>query len=489
MTKPSSTPRTTRRWAGRAASVALAAGLVVASAPAAFAASSAVTSPRTNTDLTTSVRVTVDVTGVESDPLSGVEDIAVQARLSADGSSTMTGSVVVDLSCVSGCDETTQVWGGITLSPHTGAPFRNGGVCNGGHYLQTSVNGGAWNAGSRVVFQIAPKAATNVRVSTADGAVTVRWAPATEPDNVDQLVQRKTGSGAWKTVGTVASDATSHVDTPPVGTHSYRIVSQRPDGRVGGNAQRPCADTEADLLAFSDSVPVTVEAPEPEPTQEPTTEPSSEPTAEPTATPSNGPTSQPTSGPSPTSQPSNGPVNGPVDEPSDAPSQPASGGSSPSSSPSEQPSSGGGQAPAAGDPSASPSPSPSPSSSSGASRGRQISRPPSASSESRSVEAPQVAAPEPSSRETVYYGEGEGYGEIDFGDAEPIAGEPTTVTRSEATTRQVVEERRVARGSVWQSAGRTIVPERVAEPVAAGLVFMTAGLHVMRLRRRDDEFY
>jgi hypothetical protein len=244
----------------RAFATALAAFLLATAVPAApaMAASGEITAPVDNATVGGQT-VTIQVRATR-DFLEGAID-SVKIRLSMNGTDPAAGTGIVDATCVTGCGSTDQVWT-LNFDPMSFAPFGTPSVgrCNGGWWLQASIDGNPFGQGIRVVRSVAPSAPGNVTGTGGVEQATIRWAKAPEPDVVGYLVERRKGTGSWTTVASLgaAADRFSEDDVE-AGSWNYRVVTLRGDGRTSGGAAAPCTDTGADLAAASNPVAVDVD--------------------------------------------------------------------------------------------------------------------------------------------------------------------------------------------------------------------------------------
>jgi len=235
----------------RALATSLAAFLLTLAVPAgpALAATAQVVSPASDTTVGAS-KITVQVQANEDGLFDNVDSVRV--RLSMNGTDTAAGTQDVAATCVSGCGNAQQVWV-VEVDPMTFAPFGtpSAGRCNGGWWLQASVNGGAYGQGVQVVRSIAPSAPSDLTATGGVEEISLEWTRAPEPDVVGYLVERRQGTDSWTTVTTLGASADRYLDDVVAGTWTYRVISLRGDGRTSGGAATPCTDTGADLASAS----------------------------------------------------------------------------------------------------------------------------------------------------------------------------------------------------------------------------------------------
>lgn len=128
------------------------------------------------------------------------------------------------------------------LEPRTGAPFATSGLPNGPLELEGIVSrevGGDRSVGTLTVTLRVPGSAVGGLAATAeDRTVRLAWRRAPEPDIEGYRIERCAGacdgSGAWEALDRVSASASSVSDQPGVGEHSYRVVTVR-DGGDGGD--------------------------------------------------------------------------------------------------------------------------------------------------------------------------------------------------------------------------------------------------------------
>lgn len=144
--------------------------------------------------------------------------------------------------CVSDCERGESPVFRFTLDPRTGAPFGGGIMRNGPfefegrisrEFRQEDQGVGRFTLNLRV-----PGSAVGGLAATVNGdTVRLAWSRAPEPDVEGYRVERCTGScdasGSWRPIGDPEASASSYTDRPGVGTHSYRVVTLRSAGGDG----------------------------------------------------------------------------------------------------------------------------------------------------------------------------------------------------------------------------------------------------------------
>jgi hypothetical protein len=127
----------------------------------------------------------------------------------------------------------------IAFDPRTGAPFLPAETArilpNGSYELRVSIELGRSTEQQALplTLSVPPSTPTDVRATVSGPRVAVRWSPAPEPDVAGYRVERSTDGGGWTTAGEVAPSATDLSDAPGPGSHRYRVVALRPDGKGG----------------------------------------------------------------------------------------------------------------------------------------------------------------------------------------------------------------------------------------------------------------
>lgn len=390
------------------------------------------------------VQVTRDVLDEE------VRRVAV--RISRDGTSAAHDTTTVSLRCVSGCGTRDAVWGGVTFDPVSGSPFASRPVCNGRWVLQPSIDGGGFGAGTAVVLSAPGSPASGVRVSIDGADANLSWQGAPQPDIAEYRVERRSDGGSWQSVGTVPAGAERFTDRAvPRGSHDWRVVTLRPDGRSGGSPAAACSDTGADLATISSAASgrVTVS-----PAPSPTPQPSSRPATDGTDASSSGGGDGAADG---------GTSSGGTSQNRDGEGERAAGNAS-ADADGEDPEQ-------AEDAEAAPGPRRS------GPRAR-VGAPPAARSRSLDLDTglPSSGGAAPRQR---YYGEGEEFAEeIDYADAPVVA--------AGEDGREAQSSGRWVPGGVEFLTQRSPDTMRALRSVAAGLVLLTFGLHLRRWLRSGD---
>jgi hypothetical protein len=127
----------------------------------------------------------------------------------------------------------------IAFDPRTGAPFLSAETArilpNGSYELRVGIELGHTTEQQALplTLSVPPSTPTDVRATVSGPRVGVRWSPAPEPDVAGYRVERSTEGGGWTSAGEVASSATDLSDAPGPGSHRYRVVALRPDGKGG----------------------------------------------------------------------------------------------------------------------------------------------------------------------------------------------------------------------------------------------------------------
>lgn len=181
----------------------------------------------------------------------------VRASLRRDGARLGTA---VDLECRRGCEEVATDPAVFVLpedglfDPATGAPFEAGGpLANGAYTLEVELLKDS-NFQDDETFQgevhlaVPPSAPAGLAAELADGAVSLSWQASPEPDVERYRVERRDGDD-WEKVKSTSSPA--YVDDPGEGTHTYRVVALRPDGR-DGILETSSSEVEAEVEAPED---------------------------------------------------------------------------------------------------------------------------------------------------------------------------------------------------------------------------------------------
>lgn len=418
---------------------AAAAVLATVALPATAAALSWI-SPGAGAVVTGAVEVAVRVERQVGETVNGV-----QVRLSVDGERAAAGTATRELACAEsdGCNVVGRMqdrWAGVQLGP-AGGQLATGAVCNGQFVLQARLSGASHWAGIPVV--LSDRAVHAVTGFTADGEpreARLTWSPrSTSPDVWLQVERRSADSSRWELVRTLPGTASAYTDRDvPAGTYDYRVVATRGDGMVEGRPVPACSDTEADLVAASAARRVAV-APAP--------------------------------APSPTSSSTEGTTSGGTTfgEP-----PPDGGGRDGTTTDGEHPTTGDTTGDtAAGDHDGADGATAGGDRTTAAPRtGRtRIAAPPPARRPDMNFRAPQIAAPR-AAEDTAFGEDGPFSEEIDYGDREAIAADPSEPG-------QAFLERVVPGG--WASVTELDLDlRRILSSVATGLLLMASGLHLRR---------
>jgi hypothetical protein len=230
-----------RRLAAVAATVVV---VLLLAAPAALAATAAVTSPSDTVRGPVDLKVTVTKES-RLEPIS-----RVRARLQRNGDHV---GERIDLVCQERCgnDHDSEVWGprdDKRLDPATGAPFEVGGpLANGEYVVQIRVDRDRFldpiETTDRIRLAAPPTAPGDVTAERDGGTVAVSWSASPEPDITGYRVERREGDD-WKDLATTSE--TGHADEPGPGSHAYRVVALRDDGR-GGTLEKASSSTEVEI--------------------------------------------------------------------------------------------------------------------------------------------------------------------------------------------------------------------------------------------------
>lgn len=416
--------------------------LTLGALPASAAVTMTIGSPSAGQEITSSTATQVQIRRELFDPsVSGVE-----LRLVRDGTPTAGAT----LTCTQGCSNATdQTWGQLQLQPSSPDEFGvDHPLANGSWTVQSRWRDGngswsGWGADVQITLSVPPSAVSGLAADAQLRDVTLTWQRAPEPDISAYRIQRRPDGGSWTVVDSTGGSASSYSETvPSAGTYEYRVVTVRPNGSGGA------------LTATSPSVSVTATSPSPSPS----------------------PTGSSSDGDGTTGDPSGGSTGG-VQEGDDTGTEGGTDGGSDdtttgdsSGEPSDGSStdgSGAGAEDTAGDDSGT----------STRSYGRsRVAAPPGVrQGASLDIDAdlpgPEVA-PEAEER---YFGEGEDFSEeLEYGAVDPVL--PEQDGEQDAILRRIpggIQEFIVSRFEV-----RTLLTS-----IAAGLLFVTLGLHVFRWMR------
>lgn len=425
-----------RRNAGVVIAVAIVALALLPGLPAA-AANGSVTSPQRDTTVSDVVPVRVTVQRSTGESIS-----AVSVRLVRDGQSRGTAS----LSCQNGCGGMSgdQSWGGVSLDPRSPRAFGSSQPLANGYYsVEASVNGGPFHGASRFLVSTAATPVAGLAARVDGKTIRLGWQLPPEPDVSGHVVERRHDGGSWSRVTSLGSNATTYTDTVSGhGTYTYRVFTSRPDGRGG------------QLTAVSANADARVAAPPP---------------PSPSPSPSN--SSSPGSGSDRSGSTSGGSNTG---SSSDTTSRD---GATPPAGSAE-----GAEQPEDEERTAAPPVEGEASGDGTGQRGSGISRrvaPPPGVRRGVMLSTERRTAPEGDASPEVaperHYGDGEEYSdELDYGDLDPLTGEPRRVTET---------HREVVRTPVAMFGGEQNATRATLLSVAAGLLFIVMGLHIFRWMR------
>lgn len=121
------------------------------------------------------------------------------------------------------------------FDPRTRAPFADDApLANGAYGLRVKLDRGRFfepqTFHGDMHLAVPPTAPKGLRADVDGTEVVLTWSPSPEPDLEGYRVERR-GGGSWQKLTTTTS--TTFVDEPGEGTHTYRVVAERPDGRDG----------------------------------------------------------------------------------------------------------------------------------------------------------------------------------------------------------------------------------------------------------------
>ncbi len=165
----------------------------------------------------------------------------------------------VDLRCQSGCEigDPTAVFvlpDDGEFDPSTGAPFDiEAPMPNGTYRLRVDlIKDSRFQDDERfdadIHLAVAPSAPKQLAAEVEDREVSLTWKAPPEPDVERYRVERRI-DGEWEEISTTSS--TSSVDEPGGGTHSYRVVALRSDGR-GGSLETASSAKEVEVEPHED---------------------------------------------------------------------------------------------------------------------------------------------------------------------------------------------------------------------------------------------
>jgi hypothetical protein len=164
------------------------------------------------------------------------------------------------LTCVRGCEDTDRrmvfaLPDDQLLDPATGSPFGlEAPLANGPYDLAVEIVRNSQVAADETfeheLHVAAPPTAPKELRAARDGEkVELTWRRSPEPDVETYRVERHDGED-WEVVH--ATSNASHVDDPGEGSHRYRVVAERPDGR-DGMLETASQEATIDLSADDDS--------------------------------------------------------------------------------------------------------------------------------------------------------------------------------------------------------------------------------------------
>jgi hypothetical protein len=142
----------------------------------------------------------------------------------------------------------------IAFDPRTGAPFLPEDAVrflpNGPYELRIAmtINNAAEERSLDLILSLPPSAATDVGAEAEGGLVTLRWQGAPEPDVAGYRIERTGEGGGWSNIADVSASASSFADEPGAGSHRYRLVTVRPDGK-GGSYEVTSSEAEVAVSA------------------------------------------------------------------------------------------------------------------------------------------------------------------------------------------------------------------------------------------------
>lgn len=170
------------------------------------------------------------------------------------------GGTWVDLDCVGNCESDRSRVYGIEVDPRSGAPFFSRTPANGQLDLDVQVDyrRNLQNRSRTVTFPLvfdAPGSpVTDLVADVSPDGVRLTWNRAPEPDISGYRVERTDAAGKTSQLADLDQGATNLADGAAPGAYTYRVVTIRPSGRSG---------------THETSATVDVSVPEPEPTPPP----------------------------------------------------------------------------------------------------------------------------------------------------------------------------------------------------------------------------
>jgi hypothetical protein len=127
----------------------------------------------------------------------------------------------------------------IPFDPRTGSPFLPTSSArilpNGAYELRVSIEVGrdVQERSLHLTLSVPPASPSDVRASASGQQVSVEWGRASEPDLEGYRIERAAGGGGWSNRAQLGASSTAFVDDPGPGSHRYRVVVLRPDGKGG----------------------------------------------------------------------------------------------------------------------------------------------------------------------------------------------------------------------------------------------------------------
>ncbi|MBW3562546.1 MAG: fibronectin type III domain-containing protein [Actinobacteria bacterium] len=424
--------------------------LTLGALPASAAVTMTIGSPSAGQEISSATATQVHIRRQLFDP--SVSD--VELRLVRGG----TPTAGAKLSCTQGCNDNEQIWGQLQLQPSSPDEFGvSHPLANGSWTVQSRWRNGsngswsAWGADVQITLSVPPSAVSGLAADADLRDVTLTWQRAPEPDISAYRIQRRPDGGSWTVVDSTDGSASSYSETvPSAGAYEYRVVTVRPNGDGGA------------LTATSQSVSVTATSPSPSPSPTGSSSDGGGTTGGSTGGSSGGSTGGVQQGDDTGDDTTDGGTDSSGDDATtgDASGEPSDGSSSADGS-------GAGAEGTGGDAG----------STSNRSYGRsRVAAPPGArQGASLDVDAdlpdPEVA-PEAEER---FFGEGEGFSEeLEYGAADAVLPEPDG--EQDAVLRRMP-------GGIQEFIVSRFETRTLLTSIAAGLLFVTLGLHVFRWMR------
>jgi hypothetical protein len=153
----------------------------------------------------------------------------------------------------------------IPFDPRDGSPFlADGGrtLANGAYEVVVGIQVGqeVQQRPLPVTLSVPPAAPTELTAGASGPEVSIQWTRGSEPDLSGHRIERSSGNG-WTSAGEIGGTANAFVDEPGPGTHRYRVVVIRPNGRGGSyevTSREVTATVDAPTTANGDGAdPVT----------------------------------------------------------------------------------------------------------------------------------------------------------------------------------------------------------------------------------------